>query len=420
MASALAPAALLQSAFLGKDLRRGFAGISVRPASLGLRAWSCGSQRVVGASSRQRSTSAAPPSKKSGMAAAASASAVTAAAEGASVDAIEKTLLIVGAGTLGSLVAQQWQQRFPGAKVYGQTRSDTRHEQLRSMGVFPILRDVSDDAITGGVPFVIFCAPLGGSQDYEGDVRAAAALWNGTGAFLFTSSSAVYAVSDNSFCPEGAPTVPLGASPRVDVLLKAEGAALEAGGNVVRLAGLYTLERGAHTYWLRQGTVDQRPDHILNLISYEDAASLSATILAARPRGQIFMGCDNHPLSRQELMDLTVRSGRFEGEFKGFTGTEGPLGKRMCNDATRAALGWEPTHKSFAHFLGLESLHAPRHNPMPTQGVAEVGWPHGEEEGGAARAKGQGEGGVGGVPRRGGGDGMGRREGIPYLRALLL
>ncbi|CAI7832638.1 unnamed protein product, partial [Closterium sp. NIES-53] len=165
------------------------------------------------------------------------------------------------------------------------------------MGVFPILRDVSDDAITGGVPFVIFCAPPGGSQDYEGDVRAAAALWNGTGAFLFTSSSAVYAVSDNSFCPEGAPTVPLGASPRVDVLLKAEGAALEAGGNVVRLAGLYTLERGAHTYWLRQGTVDQRPDHILNLISYEDAASLCAAILAARPRGQIFMGCDNHPLS---------------------------------------------------------------------------------------------------------------------------
>ncbi|CAI7796772.1 unnamed protein product [Closterium sp. NIES-54] len=409
MASALAPAALLQSAFLGKDPRRGLAGISVRPASLGLCALNSEGQRAVGVSSRQNSTSAAPPSRKSGTtisssppaapssalspdsplpsplrrklllasallplaslqgsgcaqagaggmaAAAASASAVAAAAEGASVDAIEKTLLIVGAGTLGSLVAQQWQQRFPGAKVYGQTRSDTRHEQLRSMGVFPILRDVSDDAITGGVPFVIFCAPPGGSQDYEGDVRAAAALWNGTGAFLFTSSSAVYAVSDNSFCPEGAPTVPLGASPRVDVLLKAEGAALEAGGNVVRLAGLYTLERGAHTYWLRQGTVDQRPDHILNLISYEDAASLCAAILAARPRGQIFMGCDNHPLSRQELMDLTVRSGRFEGEFKGFTGTEGPLGKRMCNDATRAALGWEPTHKSFAHFLGLES-----------------------------------------------------------------
>ncbi|CAI5535438.1 unnamed protein product [Closterium sp. Naga37s-1] len=259
------------------------------------------------------------------------------------------------AGWRGRGQGVQADTRFPGAKVYGQTRSDTRHEQLRSMGVFPILRDVSNDAITGGVPFVIFCAPPGGSQDYEGDVRAAAALWNGTGAFLFTSSSAVYAVSDNSFCPEGAPTVPLGASPRVDVLLKAEGAALQAGGNVVRLAGLYTLERGAHTYWLRQGTVDQRPDHILNLISYEDAASLSATILAARSRGQIFMGCDNHPLSRQELMDLTVRSGRFEGEFKGFTGTEGPLGKRMCNDATRAALGWEPTHKSFAHFLGLES-----------------------------------------------------------------
>ncbi|GJP46430.1 hypothetical protein CLOM_g5717 [Closterium sp. NIES-68] len=362
MATALASASLLHSGFLGKDLRRGLLRVSaIRAPSVSLRA----SYRpaAAGAASRRQSTSAASPPTKSGMAAAATstsaaasvAASVAAAADGASLDSIEKTLLIVGAGTLGSLVAQQWQQRYPGAKVYGQTRSDTRHEQLRSMGVFPILRDVSDEALAGGVPFVIFCAPPGGSQDYEGDVRAAAALWNGTGAFLFTSSSAVYAVTDNSFCPEGAPTVPLGSSPRVDVLLKAEGAALEAGGNVVRLVGLYTMERGAHTYWLRQGTVDLRPDHILNLISYEDAASLCVAILAARKRGRVFMGCDNHPVSRQELLEQTVRSGRFEGEFKGFTGTEGPLGKRMCNEATRTELGWEPTHKSFAHFLGLES-----------------------------------------------------------------
>lgn len=266
----------------------------------------------------------------------------------------EPTLVIVGAGTLGTLVAQQWQKLHPSSKIFGLTRTATRHEQLRSMGVFPILKDGAEAELEGGAPFVLYCAPPSGSNDYAADVSAASSLWNGVGSFLFTSSSAVYAVKDNGFCPEGAPTIPLGVSPRVDLLLKAEGAAVEAEGNVVRLAGLYSLDRGAHTFWLKQGTVDSRPDHILNLIHYEDAASLCVSILSARTRGETFMGCDNHPVSRKELMDITVASGKFTGEFKGFTGTSGPLGKRMCNDATRSQLGWEPTHKSFGHFMGVE------------------------------------------------------------------
>lgn len=38
---------------------------------------------------------------------------------------------------------------------------------------------------------------------------------------------------------QDSPVVPIGRSPRTDVLLKAEQVALEAGGCVVRLAGLY-------------------------------------------------------------------------------------------------------------------------------------------------------------------------------------
>lgn len=31
----------------------------------------------------------------------------------------------------------------------------------------------------------------------------------------------------------------------------------------------YKADRGAHFYWLKKGTVENRPDHILNLIHYE-------------------------------------------------------------------------------------------------------------------------------------------------------
>ncbi|KAL3648877.1 hypothetical protein CASFOL_005280 [Castilleja foliolosa] len=115
-----------------------------------------------------------------------------------------------------------------------------------------------------------------------------------------------------------------------------------------------TIDRGAHTYWLERGTLDVRPDHILNLIHYEDAASLSVTIFEKKLRGKIFLGCDNHPLSRQELMDLVNKSGKYSKKFEAFTGPSDPLGKKLNNPKTRAEFGWEPKYTSFAQFL--ESL----------------------------------------------------------------
>uniref|UniRef100_A0A1D1XSW7 dTDP-glucose 4,6-dehydratase n=2 Tax=Anthurium amnicola TaxID=1678845 RepID=A0A1D1XSW7_9ARAE len=127
---------------------------------------------------------------------------------------------------------------------------------------------------------------------------------------------------------------------------------MDAGGCVLRLAGLYKSDRGAHVYWLEKGIVETRPDHILNLIHYEDAASLSIAILKKPLRSQLFLGCDNHPLSRQEIMDCVNKSGKFDKVFQKFTGTDGPLGKRLNNSKTRAEIGWEPKYTSFAFFLG--------------------------------------------------------------------
>lgn len=262
----------------------------------------------------------------------------------------ENDLLIVGPGVLGRLVAEQWRQEHPGCQIYGQTMTADHHDELINMGITPSLKWTE---ATQKFPYVIFCAPPSRSLDYPGDVRLAALSWNGEGSFLFTSSSAIYDCSDNGACDEDGPVVPIGRSPRTDVLLKAEKVMLEFGGCVLRLAGLYKADRGAHVYWLQKGTVDSCPDHILNLIHYEDAASLSIAILKKKLRGQIFLGCDNHPLSRQEIMDLVAKSGKFSKKFEGFTGTSGPLGKRLNNSKTRKEIGWEPKYPSFAHFLGV-------------------------------------------------------------------
>ncbi|XP_070042212.1 uncharacterized protein [Nicotiana tomentosiformis] len=259
-------------------------------------------------------------------------------------------LLIVGPGVLGRLVAERWREEHPSCQIFGQTMTTDHHDELIKMGISPSSRETK---FTFKFPYVIFCAPPSRTEDYPGDIREAALKWSGEGSFLFTSSSAPYDCSDNGSVDEDGPIVPIGRSPRTDILLKAEEVVLEFGGCVVRLAGLYKEDRGAHTYWLHKGTVDIRPDHILNLIHYEDAASLSVTILKKRLRGRIFLGCDNHPLSRQEVMDLVNKSGKFEKKFEGFTGTSGPLGKKLNNSKTRAELGWEPKYPSFAQFLGV-------------------------------------------------------------------
>ncbi|XP_057992430.1 uncharacterized protein LOC110647458 isoform X3 [Hevea brasiliensis] len=217
----------------------------------------------------------------------------------------ENDLLIVGPGVLGRLVAKKWRQ-----VLFGQRNH-----------------------------LVI-----------EGE---AALSWNGEGCFLFTSSSAPYDCNNNGQCDEDSPVVPFGRSPRTDVLLKAEKVVLESSGCVLRLAGLYKEDRGAHVYWLKKGTAEVRPDHILNLIHYEDAASLSVAILKKKFRGRILLGCDNHPLSRQEVMDLVAKSGKFSKKFEGFTGTSDPLGKKLNNMKTREEVGWEPQYPSFTHFLGV-------------------------------------------------------------------
>ncbi|KAK8276273.1 hypothetical protein V6Z12_D10G188100 [Gossypium hirsutum] len=262
----------------------------------------------------------------------------------------ENDLLIVGPGVLGRLVAEKWREEHPGCQIYGQTVTTDHHNELISLGINPFLKETKTDQ---KFPYVIFCAPPSKTPDYAGDIRLAALSWNGEGSFVFASSSAPYDCNDNGPCDEDTPTVPIGRSPRTDALLKAEKVVLEFDGCVVRLAGLYKMDRGAHSYWLHKGTVDARPDHILNLIHYEDAASLSVTILKKKLRGRIFLGCDNHPLSRQEVMDLVDKSGKFDKKFQGFTGTSDPLGKKLNNSNTRKELGWEPKYPSFAHFLGV-------------------------------------------------------------------
>ncbi|KAK8956455.1 hypothetical protein KSP40_PGU009881 [Platanthera guangdongensis] len=262
-------------------------------------------------------------------------------------------LLIVGPGVLGKLVGEKWQQDYPGCHIVGQTMTTDHHDELVKLGINPSLKGKSDRKC----PNIIFCAPPSRTADYFGDIRVAISNWSGEGSFLFTSSTAVYDYQDNEMYDEDCPAVPIGRSPRTDVLLKAENTVLEAGGCVLRLAGLYKADRGAHIYALKKGVIEAHPDHILNLIHYEDAASLAIAIMKTNLRGRVFLGCDNNYISWRELMDCVNQSEKYSNKILAFTGTAElnghNLGKKMNNSRTRVEIGWNPKYPSFPLFLGL-------------------------------------------------------------------
>lgn len=251
------------------------------------------------------------------------------------------SLAVIGAGALGARVAKAWRERFPGAKVIAETAGTLRHDSLRAAG-FEVR--VRADEPPPHAANVLFCAPPSNAADYEAEARRAVSCRSGGGGLVFTSSTGVYP-DDDIECDEDSATI---RSPRSAPLLDAEAAIREAGGAVVRLAGLYDAERGPHRVFGRMGVSERRGDGRLNLIHYNDAADLCVAALLARESGAIYMGCDGSPITREALA-------RAWSEFRGapgcrFTGVSGSPGRACRNERTRARLGLRPRYASFVEW----------------------------------------------------------------------
>eukprot|EP00798_Chlamydomonas_sp_ICE-L_P006362 gene6362-2991_t len=108
----------------------------------------------------------------------------------------------------------------------------------------------------------------------------------------------------------------------------------------------------------------------INMMHYEDATRMTMSILKGEGSGpfraQIFLGCDNHPITFTEMIKHCNNSGRSElsGEVK-FTLPEAEVGdkgkgKRCDNTISRSVLGgWRPKFDSFQAFMeaGAEDVY---------------------------------------------------------------
>ena len=186
----------------------------------------------------------------------------------------------------------------------------------------------------------------------------------------------MYAEEDGGVVTEDSAT---SETPRAQKLLAAERAASEAGGTVLRLAGLYSLERGAHKYWVAQDTVAAAPDGLVNLVAYEDAARACVAALLAPAeralRGRTLLVADGAPRTREQICAAACRHARCANRAPGPTFDAGSRAARRgamrqrprlrrARDARAARVGVE--YASFdAYIDDLLKIHDRMLNPAP-------------------------------------------------------
>jgi hypothetical protein len=112
-------------------------------------------------------------------------------------------LWVVGAGTLGTLVAQEWRRRHPHSAIVMETMTETRHPRLRDLGFEPRLRRDRSASDWYSAHNVLISFPPSSCVNASSEVSEAARLWVGSeldgdvrypelGLVLLTSSSGVY------------------------------------------------------------------------------------------------------------------------------------------------------------------------------------------------------------------------------------
>jgi hypothetical protein len=133
-------------------------------------------------------------------------------------------LWVAGAGTLGSTVLSRWKGSLSGTRrLVGETRTNSRMDDLLKMGVKHKLRSDRCDADIGSADNVLISFPPGPSlsdEEYLKEVTSACAVWRKSaandnhGKLVLISSTAVYGSPGDVFVNEKSP-VDVGGSSRV-------------------------------------------------------------------------------------------------------------------------------------------------------------------------------------------------------------
>jgi len=228
-------------------------------------------------------------------------------------EANDMSKLIVGCGYLGRRVAACWAEA--GHEVFATTRSPGRADELRRLGLRPVLADVTRPETLSGLPpaeavlyAVGFDRASGASRNevYAEGLRAVLDALDpaATRRIIFIISTGVYGDADGAWVDEDSPCHPKSEGGRAflagEQLLAQH--RLAARSIVLRMAGIYGPDRLPKADDIRAGKpMAVAASGSVNLIHVDDAA---AAVVAAEARAEpprLYLVSDGHPVQRREF-----------------------------------------------------------------------------------------------------------------------
>jgi nucleoside-diphosphate-sugar epimerase len=173
------------------------------------------------------------------------------------------------------------------------------------------------------------------------------------GRLIFTGSTSVYSQVDGGWVTEDSPAEPDRETGRV--LLEAEKVALEAGGVVARLAGIYGPGRSVLLKKFLEGSavLEAGGNRWINQIHRDDGARALLQLARDEPAAGIYNVCDDTPTTQREIYgwiaDHLNRPLPPEGPAD-LNRKRGWTSKRISNAQLRS-LGWSPRYPGYRDAL---------------------------------------------------------------------
>jgi nucleoside-diphosphate-sugar epimerase len=251
--------------------------------------------------------------------------------------------LIVGCGYLGRRVGLRLRQL--GEEVWGTSRSAASAEEVRLIGIEPLVVDLLEPSTLNRLPEVdrvLHCVAKGSGPRSSESVRALTvdglrnlfeSLPETVRRFVHIGTTGVYGQTDGSWVDEESPVEPDSesglAAREAETLVRDFGLRRGLTTVVLRCAGLYGPGRIVGRQALERGEpIPGDPDRYVNWVHIDDAAAAGVTALSAAEPGPLYLVSDDHPRSRRDYYTLAAEQlgtppPRFEADAGSGAGTEG-------------------------------------------------------------------------------------------------
>lgn len=290
-------------------------------------------------------------------------------------------VLIIGCGYVGLPLGAELVRL--GHEVFGVRRSTEGENEMKAVGIQPLVADISKRAEMDQIPLPFdwvvntVSSTKGGVEEYkavylEGTRNLIDWLAsNPPKKYVYTSSTSVYGQTDASVVKESSPTEPQSETSKV--LVETEKVLLQAAqvnkfpAVILRVAGIYGPDRGHlfQQYLRNEARMVGKGDRLINMIHRDDlVGAIIAALKSGRP-GEIYNAVDDEPVAQIHFFRwLSETLGKYmpplATEEEAAQRKRGLTQKKVSNRRLKMEMGYQFKYPTFRQGYTAEILRLDR------------------------------------------------------------